>query len=201
MRKAICKYCGQEFEYSNRGRARVHCRKKECLKQAKNEAQKKWYANKIQKELNGVPVRVVEKENKPQIVYSSKDREEYRTNKEDFSDIIEVARRLGSVRFELNELLGKESKKQSLYDKQDQDFLHKLESLDELTEEAAIQMIVEEKRNREIRRGHKIRVQMLSTMLNTVVKNPNAYVVETIKNRDNFTYKTRIKENEGNKKR
>ena len=50
MRKGICKYCGEEFEYSNRGKERGHCRKEECLKKAKNEAQKKWYANKVKKE-------------------------------------------------------------------------------------------------------------------------------------------------------
>ena len=90
MRKGICKYCGEEFEYSNRGKERVHCRKEECLKKAKNEAQKKWYANKVKKELQGTDIRIVSKEeNKPQIVYSSKDRSDNRLENEDFSDILE----------------------------------------------------------------------------------------------------------------
>lgn len=197
MRKGICKYCGEEFEYSNRGKERVHCRKEECLKKAKNEAQKKWYANKVKKELNGTNIRIVSKEeDKPQILYSTKDREDNRLKNEDFSDIVEVARDLGTVRFRINELLEKESKKQSFYDKQDQDFLHKLEGLDELTDTEAINMIVEEKRKREIRRGHKLRIEMLKKMQQGIMKNPNAYVVETIKNRDNFKYKQRVKENE-----
>lgn len=197
MRKGICKYCGEEFEYSNRGKERVHCRKEECLKKAKNEAQKKWYANKVQKELQGTDIRIVSKEeNKPQIVYSSKDRSDNRLENEDFSDIIEVSRELGTVRFKLLELLNKESKKQSLYDRQDQDFLHKLEGLEELTDTEAINMIVEEKRKREIRRGHKLRTEMLKKMQQGIMKNPNAYVVETIKNRDNFKYRQRVKENE-----
>ena len=197
MRKGICKYCGEEFEYSNRGKERVHCRKEECLKKAKNEAQKKWYANKVQKELQGTDIRIVSKEeNKPQIVYSSKDRSDNRLENEDFSDIIEVSRELGTVRFKLLELLNKESKKQSLYDRQDQDFLHKLEGLEELTDTEAINMIVEEKRKREIRRGHKLRTEMLKKMQQGIMKNPNAYVVETIKNRDNFKYRQRVKGNE-----
>ncbi len=197
MRKGICKYCGEEFEYSNRGKERVHCRKEECLKKAKNEAQKKWYANKVKKELKGADIRIVSKEeNKPQIVYSSKDRSDNRLENEDFSDIIEAARDLGTVRFKLLELLNKESKKQSLYDRQDQDFLHKLEGLEELTDTEAINMIVEEKKKREVRRSHKIRKAMLMKMVEGIMKNPNAYVVETIKNRDNFKYKQRVKENE-----
>ena len=130
MRKGICKYCGEEFEYSNRGKERVHCRKEECLKKAKNEAQKKWYANKVKKELQGTDIRIVSKEeNRPQIVYSSKDRSDNRLENEDFSDIIEVSRELGAVRFKIIEMLNKENKKQSFYDGQDQDFLHKLENL------------------------------------------------------------------------
>lgn len=197
MRKGICKYCGEEFEYSNRGKERVHCRKPECLKKAKNEAQKKWYANKVKKELQGTDIRIVSKEeNKPQIVYSSKDRSDNRLEKEDFSDIIEVSRELGAVRFKIIEMLNKENKKQSFYDGQDQDFLHKLENLEEITDTEAVNMIIEEKRKRETRRSHKMRQTMLRTMINGMPKNPNAYVVETIKNRDNFKYRQRVKENE-----
>lgn len=197
MRKAICKYCNEEFEYSNRGKERVHCRKEECLKKAKNEAQKKWYANKVKKELKGTDIRIVSKEeNKPQIVYSSKDRSDNRLENEDFSDIIEVSRELGAVRFKIIEMLNKENKKQSFYDGQDQDFLHKLENLEEITDTEAVNMIIEEKRKRETRRSHKMRQTMLRTMINGMPKNPNAYVVETIKNRDNFKYRQRVKENE-----
>lgn len=197
MRKGICKYCGEEFEYSNRGKERAHCRKEECLKKAKNEAQRKWYANKVKKELSGTNIRIVSKEeSKPQIVYSSKDRSDNRLENEDFSDIIEVSRELGAIRFKIIEMLNKENKKQSFYDGQDQDFLHKLENLEEITDTEAVNMIIEEKRKRETRRSHKMRQTMLRTMINGMPKNPNAYVVETIKNRDNFKYRQRVKENE-----
>lgn len=196
MRKAICKYCNEEFEYSNRGKQRIHCQKTECIRKAKNDAQRKWYANKIKKELAGENIRIVSKEAKPQIVYSSKDRENNRLEKEDFSDIIEVSRELGAVRFKIIEMLNKENKKQSFYDGQDQDFLHKLENLEEITDTEAVNMIIEEKRKRETRRSHKMRQTMLRTMINGMPKNPNAYVVETIKNRDNFKYRQRVKENE-----
>lgn len=197
MRKAICKYCGEEFEYSNRGKERVHCRKEKCLKQAKNETQRKWYANKVKKELNGTNLRIISKEeDKPQIIYSTKERVDNRIENEDFSDIIEVSRELGAVRFKITEMINKESKKQSFYDKQDQDFLHKLENLEEITDTEAVNMIIEEKRKRETRRSHKMRLTMLSTMINGMPKNPNAYVVATIKNRDKFKYRQRVKENE-----
>ena len=196
MRKAICKYCNEEFEYSNRGKERVHCQKAECIRKAKNDAQRKWYANKVKKELAGENIKIVSKETKPQIVYSSKDRENNRLEKEDFSDIIEVSRELGAVRFKIIEMLNKENKKQSFYDGQDQDFLHKLENLEEITDTEEVNMIIEEKRKRETRRSHKMRQTMLRTMINGMPKNPNAYVVETIKNRDNFKYRQRVKENE-----
>ncbi len=196
MRKAICKYCNEEFEYSNRGKERVHCQKAECIRKAKNDAQRKWYTNKVKKELTGENIRIISKETKPQIVYSSKDRIDNRMENEDFSDIIEVSRELGAVRFKMIEMLNKESQKQSLYDRQDQDFLHKLEGLEELTDTEAVNMIIEEKKKREIRRSHKMRQSILSTMINGIPKNPNAYVVETIKNRDNFKYRQRVKENE-----
>lgn len=196
MRKGICKYCGEEFEYSNRGKKRVHCRKEECLKKARNEAQRKWYANKVKKDLKGENIRIISKEDKPKVVYSSKDRVTNRLEKEDFSDIIEISRELGAIRFKLTELLNNENKKQSFYDRQDQDFLHKLEGLEELTDAEAINMIVEEKKKREIRRGHKLRKSIIIKMLDGIIKNPNAYVVETIKNRDNFKYRQRVKEKE-----
>lgn len=198
MRKGICKYCEEEFEYSNRGKERLHCRKPECLKKAKNEAQRKWYANKVKKELAGEKIRIVAKVDKSQIVYSSIDRSNNRLNNEDFSDIIEVSRELGAIRFKLCEMYNKESKKQSFYDRQDQDFLHKLENLEELTDTEAINMIVEEKKKRENRRNHKIRMTIIDGLTKGIRKNPNAYVVETIKNRDNFKYNEKAKENETN---
>ena len=67
-------------------------KKQNVLKKAKNDAQRKWYANKVKKELTGENIRIVSKETKPQIVYSSKDRENNRLEKENFSDIIEVSR-------------------------------------------------------------------------------------------------------------
>ena len=147
--------------------------------------------------MQGTDIRIVSKEeNKPQIVYSSKDRSDNRLENEDFSDIIEVSIELGAVRFKIIEMLNKENKKQSFYDGQDQDFLHKLENLEEITDTEAVNMIIEEKRKRETRRSHKMRQTMLRTMINGMPKNPNAYVVETIKNRDNFKYRQRVKENE-----
>ena len=81
-------------------------------------------------------------------------------------------------------------------EKKEKSFEENLENLEEITDTEAVNMIIEEKRKRETRRSHKMRQTMLRTMINGMPKNPNAYVVETIKNRDNFKYRQRVKENE-----
>lgn len=45
-----CKYCGEEINQSKRGRKKEYCNKEDCLRQARNEANRKWYANKMNKE-------------------------------------------------------------------------------------------------------------------------------------------------------
>ena len=61
-----CKYCGAEFEQGN-GRRREYCYKEECVRKARNETQRKWYAKKRKNSLK------VEENKTPMVVYSSQD--------------------------------------------------------------------------------------------------------------------------------
>lgn len=191
-----CKYCGQEFEQNKRGKKKDYCNKEECLKKARNDTQKKWYANKL-KVLEGVKTKIVEQKEEKKVVYSSTDRAINSVKNGDFSDVIELSRRLGTVRFEIQEKLKECFGKQSMFDKQDEIFLHKLENFakqDEVYEEEILQAFREHIDKRQNRRVIKDKEQMYKHLIEGIVQNPNAYVVEFIKNRDNRKYNPKIKE-------
>jgi len=188
-----CKYCGCEFEQNKRGRKKEYCSKADCIRKARNDAQKKWYANSMQKKLAGTKHRIVEKVDKPVVVYSSTDRVEHKLNMPDFSDIVEVARNIGANRYQLIQMVQKENAELSKYDKADQNFLHKLENLDELTDQEAIDLVIEEKKSREGRRNNKVRRQLIQGLLNGIpMKNPSAFVAQAIQRSKNFKYIPRV---------
>lgn len=177
----VCKYCGKEFSNNKRGRKKEYCDNSECIRKAKNEAQKKWYSKKTQC-LEGTKYKVVEQK---KVIYSSANREETRMSMQDIGDILEVARNLGTIRFQLVEMITKNNEQISKFDKEDQTFLHKLEFLEELTDEEAKEMIIAEKKSRELRRNVKNRRCLIETLLTSIlVKNPNAFVVKAIQYED-----------------
>lgn len=176
-----CKYCGEEFEQAKRGRKKSYCNKENCIRQARNEANRKWYANRIKKELEGAKHKIIENEQDSTIVYSSNDRIDYKLTMPDVGDIKALARELGATIYQLVELIKKERNNLSQYDKADQDFLHKLENLEELTDQEAINLVIKEKKNRESRRNNKIRIYLIQNLLNGItIKNPPAFVEKGI---------------------
>lgn len=190
-----CKYCGCEFEQPKRGRKREYCNKEECLRQARNEANRKWYANKMNKELAGVKHRIVEKKEEPTVVYSTSDKIDNSLTFVDTGDIKVLAREMGAIIHQFIELIKKEREQLSDHDKADQDFLHKLEGLEELTDQEAIDLVIKEKKNRESRRNNKIRIYLIQSLLNGItIKNPPAFVEQGIQNSKNWKYIPRINE-------
>ena len=178
--KINCKYCGKEFSNNKRGRKKEYCDDLKCIRKAKNEAQKKWYSKKTQC-LKGTKYKVVEQKEEKKVIYSSANREETKMSMQDIGDILEVARNLGTIRFQLVEMITKNSEQISKFDKEDQTFLHKLEFLEELTDEEAKEMIIAEKKSRELRRNVKNRRCLIETLLSSIlVKNPNAFIVKAI---------------------
>ncbi len=190
MKEMKCKFCGEEIEQPKRGRKREYCNKEGCLRQAKNEANRKWYANKMNKELKGVKHRIVNKEEK-KIIYSSTDKIMNITKNEDFSDVLELARELGAVRYKITEKIKSLSPEQSRADKQDEVFLHNIEDLtkqDEISEEDVIKVFKDYLDKRPNRRIVKDKQEMLKHLIQGLISNPNQYVYEFIKNRPNRKY-------------
>ncbi len=183
----VCKYCGKEFNSNKRGRKKEYCDNPECIRKAKNEAQKKWYSKKTQC-LEGTKYKVVEQK---KVIYSSADRIINNVNCEDFSDVLEYARQLGAIRFEIVEKIKSLSPEQSKYDKADNVFLHDLENLlkkDVVYEEDIINVVKDYIYNRPNRRVIKDKQEMLRHLISGLISNPNQYVVEFIKKRDQRIY-------------
>ena len=190
-----CKYCGQEFEQNKYGRKREYCNRAACIRKARNETQQKWYAKKL-KVLDGCRNRIIEEK---KVVYSSTDRALNDLKNEDFTDVIELARELGAVRFKIIEKIKSYTPDKSLSDKLDQVFLHELEELakkDEVYSDEIIDIFKEHINMRQNRRITKDKEEMLQHLIQGCIANPMAYVSEFIKKRDLRTYNPKIRERE-----
>ena len=175
-----CKFCGDIIEQPKRGRKRTCCRKPECLKKQSVETSRKWYFKNLEV-LKGTKNRIIEQKEEKKIIYSSKDKADTKTKMPDVGDILQLARDFGTLRYSLIEALKKEEEQISKFDKADQTFLHRLEFLEELTDDEATQMIIEEKKSREQRRNVKNRRYLIRAMLDSIkMKNPNSFIVQAI---------------------
>ena len=193
-----CKYCKEEFVANTKGRKRDYCGKADCIRNARNEIQRRWYAKKL-KDLKGVKTRIVEQKEDKKIVYCSTDRAINSAKNEDFTEVLELARELGAIRFRINEAINKCSQQQSKFDKNDQVFLHQLEEFakkDEVYVEEIVQAFKEHIDKRQDRRNVKDKEEMLRHLIQGVISNPNEYVVNFIKDRSKRTYNPKIKEEE-----
>lgn len=181
---------GCKIEQPKRGKKRDYCRKEDCIRQARNEANRKWYANKM-KVLEGTKNRIVEQKEEKKVIYSSTDKAIHSAEKEDFTDVIELARKLGAIRFEIVEAIRKLNPEQSKKDKVDQLFLHDIENemkKDVVYEEDMLKIVRKYIENRPDRRIVKDKQEMLRHLIQGLISNPNQYVVEFIRNRDKRQY-------------
>ena len=181
-----CKYCGEQFEQNARGKKKAYCSKPECIRKARNEANRKWYSSKM-KVLKGTKNRIIEQTKEKRVVYSSTDKLINITMNEDFSDIIEISREIGAIKFKASEMMNKLNKEQSFFDKQDEIFLHKIEELmkqDEVLEDDVLEIFKEYYDKRPNRRIVKDKQEMLKKLTQSIISNPNQYVVNFIKDRD-----------------
>ena len=185
----ICKYCGCEFEQSKKGRARTYCYRRECVNKAHNESNRK-YLRKIKREQKKLELKHAKEDN---IVYTEEDRTEHKLSMPDTGDILELARQLGALRYQLVQKIQKEYEIVGKYDKLDQDFLHKLENLDELSNEDAIKLVVQEKKNRESRRVYKVRYYLIKCLLDSMpIKNPSSFIAQAIQRSKDYQYIPRV---------
>lgn len=182
-----CKYCGQEFTQNKHGRKKEYCDNADCIKKARNDANKKWYAKKMGV-LQGVKVKIVEQKEDKKVVFNSNEKVKPITTNDysDFRDIIDLAKQIGTVQFEISEKLKKYNEKQSYYDKLTQVFLHNLESLDENDDKLEEKIIAETKtyiKQRKERRLVKDKFAILRTLTDRRIDNPNEFVFKEIARR------------------
>ena len=186
-----CRFCGEEFEPNKRGVKTDFCKREECKKQRKKEVQRQYLERK--KSIAAPVVMKVEENNSI---------EEYKNNvvcnkvsTDSYGDIIEKARELGTIRYELVTALISLKEKISKTDKIEQDLLHMIENVEELTAEGAIDISIKIKKNRNQRREYKDRYFLLSSLTNgIIIKNPERYIRKGIEMVRNQTYNYKILE-------
>lgn len=179
-----CKFCGSEFEAPSRGRKREYCYKDECIRKARNEACKRYHEKlKEPKE----EVKVVEETKIKEKVQESK------ISADEIGELRQLGREINALKFKVFEIYQALGKEQSIYDKEDTDFLHLIENID-LDDINVIEKIKQAKENRKNRRSIKERQRILHTLLNIFPENAEKLVLDLIKQGEDFGYKPRISE-------
>lgn len=117
-------------------------------------------------------------------------------NLKDYGDILQIAIEMQKYRNQLLELIKKERENVKYYGGIDQDFLHKIENIEELSDEEAIEILLKEKHSRKDRRVCKNRIWILQSLMDKILHNPYQFVLEGINATKNFNYKKKIENEE-----
>lgn len=159
QRKLICKNCGREFIQYGRGRARMYCYAPDC------EAKRKQnIISKTSKEVDFAP--------EVNVIYSQDIVEDT-----GFGDVIQAAREYGATRFKLIEQIQKVNSRVIETNKIEQDLLHKLEFIEDLTDKEAQEIAVSLKKNRQDRRVAKNLQFLVKSLLDKMpLKTPEKFV-------------------------
>ena len=169
----ICKYCGVTFEGNVR---REYCFKEECIRKNRNETQQRYLLKKKNAQKQDVienQIEIVEKEE----VFTKEERS-YELYAEDISELQEIGRELGAIKFKISESLKKIAVVQSNYDKEDQNYLHLIENIDTLTKDKAFEIVKEQIVKRNKRRCYKNKTAIL--MKTWIPPNPAKWVIDEI---------------------
>lgn len=123
------------------------------------------------------------------VVFDKKDRQDIHIEHKDTTEIIQIARQLGALRYELIKIVERDREAVNEFNRKDQKMfqtiIHKLEFSDELTDAEIVQYVradfKEVKEERETRRIIKNRMYLVQELLNSMsIKNPNEFVVKAI---------------------
>lgn len=110
----------------------------------------------------------------------------------DYSDILSVANELQKNRNKVLDMIKIEREKLKYYSDVDVDFLHKIENIEDLSDDEAIKIVIDEKKSRKERRMCKNRTWILQNLLNKItIPNPYGFVVEGINATKTYEYKKR----------
>lgn len=106
-----------------------------------------------------------------------------------YDDILEIAKQLGNIRFDLIQKLQELNNTETNYNGLDQDFLHKIENIADLTKEEAYEIILNEQKSRKNRRNAKVRKYLIKLLLDGfLIKAPVTYMNKIIENSQNWQY-------------
>lgn len=183
-----CIYCGEPFIIEKALQSLEVCKKVECKKKHHCMAQKKCYKNKKEEEVRteeANDVKAVEERMKMTTIIGAEvpqiKKEQEVVSIEDIDEIQNLAKELGNIRFRLIELIQKNEEEIKKYNEQDNIFLHRLELLEDLSDEDILAMCKGEKARRQSRRHIKDRYYLLKGLLDgIIIKNPSAFVKQVI---------------------
>ena len=179
-KRIVCEICGKEAVVSKK-RKLDYCNNPECEKEMKILKRKetmqrfneKHGIEKVEQE------ETIKKPSTWQPVENRKVDTEAVSNL-DVSDIRELARQLGSIRYMLIQLIEKEREKIENASKEDSTLIHSFE-FENLTKEEVWQKYLETKERRVNRRQERYRYAIIKGLLDSIkVKNPDKYIVQAI---------------------
>lgn len=198
--KLICKMCGNEFVYFKRSNGVLpkYC-SDECRQKAVKVSKKKYLES--CKDKKAAKRRLKEWEEAKQIVMPqglrtplelenidklpsdaiviteplAYKREILPTADNLTIKVLDFAQRLGQLKYEGHELLNELNTLKSEQDKQDQNFLHLVESMDEVTMEAMREIWKKEADNRTNRRDAKTLYSIVNQLIYGIPQNPHQY--------------------------
>lgn len=191
-----CEFCGKEMAVEENSKKRF-CDREECRHQRHEIAWKKYEAKKKQSKEVKVKKEV---EVKKEVVYT-------KSETTDWQELMDIACELKSIRDKLISQIAKVNEVVRQCNGKEQDLLHKLEIMDEMTDEQATELAIKIKKNREDRRIFKNAQFLIGGLLKGLtIRNPEEFLKKGIEIISNPSYEPRVldelfeKEKEENEK-
>lgn len=191
-----CQGCGNQFKYTKKSWSGVlpkYC-SDTCRAAAARASRKKYIENAKDKKRAKSKLRQFEQVN----IHIEKPRETPKENQKEVAykreimptadtlsmEVLDFAMRLGQMKYEGNELLKKLNNLKSEQDKQDQQFLHLVESMDCVTIDQMKEIWQKEADNRTGRRDVKTLYSIVYQLIVNVPQNPHQYAKGLITKKD-----------------
>lgn len=187
-KKIVCEVCKKEATVPTTRRTN-YCDNAECIKEIRrrqsNEASKRYFAKKREEESGKTNEEVVDihKDLAKEIFKNLQVKRTVNTEAIEnlyITDIIELARELGNIRYRLIELIQKAQEEIDVGNKCDEVLVHAFE-FEELTKEEVWEKYQTEKRTKNKRRQAKYRYSILKGMLDHItIKAPSKFVAQAV---------------------
>ena len=178
-RKIVCEICGKTAEIPNTRRLN-YCDNPNCgeeIRKIKRKEAMERFNNKNQ--IAKQDERIV-KVSKPWQPQEARTVNTTASESLDISDIREVARQLGAIRYTLIQMIEKERTKLETANKDGDTLVHSFE-FEDLTMEQVWQKYLETKKKRTNRRQNRYRYTIIKGLLDSIkIKNPDRYIVQSI---------------------